>query len=450
MSRASRRSERASRPASRRDGKAAGAASEPGPDPLRERRIVLCVTGGIAAYKSAYLTRALVKAGARVLVVMSENAQRFVTPLTFETLSNNPVVTSTFERVHAMGAVEHIDLAEWAELVVVAPATYNLLGKLYAGIADDSVTTFLTAVVCPVYLAPAMNDYMWRNPVNQRNVEGLRGLGYRIIEPERGGLACSWEGEGRMREPEEIVEALRTGARSGLPAGTAHAVEPGSGLAGRTLLVSAAGTHEAIDPVRFIGNRSSGKMGYALAAQAARRGARVVLVSGPSALPVPPGLAAIRRVETAEAMLAALRDELPKADALLMAAAVADYRPARPARDKIKRSNAPLQLALEPTPDILKSLAPLKAGRLFVGFALETGAPEAEARAKLRRKGLDLVVANRVGPGTGPDTDTNQVWIYDADGLVLETPLLDKSRIAEAVLGVVEARLATRKAGSRG
>jgi len=450
MSRASRRSERASRPASRRDGKAAGAASEPGPDPLRERRIVLCVTGGIAAYKSAYLTRALVKAGARVLVVMSENAQRFVTPLTFETLSNNPVVTSTFERVHAMGAVEHIDLAEWAELVVVAPATYNLLGKLHAGIADDAVTTFLTAVVCPVFLAPAMNDYMWRNPINQRNVDGLRTLGYRIIDPERGGLACSWEGEGRMREPEAIVEALRAGAPPRLPDGTAHAVDAAGGLAGRTILVSAAGTHEAIDPVRFIGNRSSGKMGYALAAEAARRGARVVLVSGPATLPVPPGVAVVRRVETAAAMLAALRHELPRADALLMAAAVADYRPAHPVRDKIKRSKAPLRLDLEPTPDILKSLAAAKGKKLFVGFALETEAPEAAARAKLRRKGLDLVVANRVGPGTGPDADTNQVWIYDADGLVLETPLLDKARIAAAVIAVVESRLARQEARSRG
>jgi phosphopantothenoylcysteine decarboxylase/phosphopantothenate--cysteine ligase len=290
---------------------------------------------------------------------------------------------------------------------------------------------------------------MWRNPVNQRNVEGLRGLGYRFIDPERGGLACSWEGEGRMREPEAIVEALRAGVRTGLPSGTAHAVDSGGGLAGRTILVSAAGTHEAIDPVRFIGNRSSGKMGYALAAQAARRGARVVLVSGPSALPVPSGVAAIRRVETAEAMLVALREELPKVDALLMAAAVADYRPARPSRDKIKRSSAPLRLDLEPTPDILKSLAPAKGKRLFVGFALETGAPETEARAKLRRKGLDLVVANRVGPGTGPEVDTNQVWIYDADGLVLETPLLDKTRIAEAVIAVVEARLASKEASSR-
>jgi phosphopantothenoylcysteine decarboxylase / phosphopantothenate---cysteine ligase len=466
---------RPNRPSERGSGSQAGVAQpSAGPatgqvvDPLRDARIVLCVSGGIAAYKSAYLTRALVKAGARVFVVMTENAQRFVTPLTFETLSGNPVVTSTFARVHAMGAVEHIDLAEWATLVLVAPATYNLIGKLHAGIADDAVSTFLTAVVCPVFLAPAMNDHMWRNPVNQRNVEGLRALGYRIIDPERGGLACSWEGEGRMREPEAIVEAVSADLRSSPATGTSHAgsadatnlgaaagttgslAGPRGALAGRTVLVSAAGTHEPIDPVRFIGNRSSGKMGYALAARAAHHGARVLLVTGPSNQPLPPGIADVRRVETAAEMLDALRAWLPEADVLLMAAAVADYRPSRPARDKIKRSAEPLQLDLEPTPDILRELGPAKGGRVFVGFALETESPESSARAKLQRKGLDLVVANRVGPETGPDTDTNQVWIYDAEGLVLETPLLDKSRVADAVLGVVEERWARREAHPHG
>jgi phosphopantothenoylcysteine decarboxylase/phosphopantothenate--cysteine ligase len=309
-----------------------------------------------------------------------------------------------------------------------------------------------------------MNDHMWRNPVNQRNVEGLRALGHWIVDPERGGLACSWEGEGRMREPDAIVEAIRSALRHGVEPGTRHAsaaapaalevspaaaATPSGALAGRTVLVSAAGTQEAIDPVRFVGNRSSGKMGYALAAQAVRRGARVLLVSGPSSLPAPAGVADVRRVETADEMLAALRAWLPQADVLLMAAAVADYRPVRASRDKIKRGSEPLRLELEPTPDILGELAALKGERLYVGFALETGEPETEARAKLRRKGLDLVVANRVGPGTGPDADTNQVWIYDAEGLVVETPLLEKTRVADAVLAVVEARLARKKEHAR-
>jgi phosphopantothenoylcysteine decarboxylase/phosphopantothenate--cysteine ligase len=428
------------------------ASDAPG-DPLDGKRVVLCVTGGIAAYKSAYLTRALVKGGARVLVVMSQAAQKFVGPLTFETLSGNPVVTSTFERVHGMGAVEHIDLATWADLVIVAPATYDVLGKLHAGIADDVVTTFLSAVTVPVFLAPAMNDHMWRNPINQRNVRELRELGYRLVDPERGGLACSWEGEGRMREPEAILAAVRAALGAPGPASEPRPGEPrgavpgGAGpLAGRTVLVSAAGTREAIDPVRFIGNRSSGRMGYALANEAARRGAQVLLVSGPSQLEAPSGVAATRRVETADEMLAALRAWLPQADVLLMAAAVADYRPRQAAPGKLKRGAGPLQLDLEPTPDLLATLHADKGRRLFVGFALETEAPEAEARAKLARKGLDLVVANRVGPGTGPDSETNQVWIYDAQGLVLATPVLDKPAIAAAILGAVEAELQRREA----
>jgi len=378
------------------------------------------------------------------------------------------VVTSTFERVHAMGAVEHIDLAGWADLVIVAPATYDLLGKLHAGIADDVTSTFLTAVVAPVFIAPAMNHHMWRNPINQRNVRELRALGYHFIDPERGGLACSWEGEGRMQEPEAILDVVRAALRAGLATGTPIAMQPSSGradavgaplrpmqtlegaatgpLAGTTVLVSAAGTREALDPVRYIGNRSSGRMGYALASEAARHGARVLLVSGPSHLADPPGVAEVVRVETAAEMLAALRQRLASADVLLMAAAVADYRPADAKPEKMKRGKGGMQVDLVPTADILVELGATKGGKLFVGFALETQDPEAEARAKLQRKGLDLVVANRVGPGTGPDSDTNQVWVYDAGGLVLETPRLDKTQIAAAILGVVEAELERRRA----
>jgi phosphopantothenoylcysteine decarboxylase/phosphopantothenate--cysteine ligase len=253
-----------------------------------------------------------------------------------------------------------------------------------------------------------------------------------------------------MREPDAIVAAVRAAlavdAGGTPPAKDAPERPPGAaadaaGLTGRTVLVSAAGTREAIDPVRFVGNRSSGKMGYALAAAAAARGARVLLVSGPTHLEAPAGVAEIVRVETADEMLAALAERVGAADVLLMAAAVADYRPRDPAAAKLKRGSGPLRLDLEPTPDLLAALAPRKGERLFVGFALETGDLEAEAQAKLRRKGLDLIVANRVGPGTGFDSDTNQVWIYDAGGLVIETPRVDKHEIATAILDVVETRL---------
>ncbi len=409
-------------------------------EPFQGRRVGLCVTGGIAAYKAAYLTRGLVRAGAKVSVVMTEAAQRFVGPLTFETLSGNRVVTSTFERVYETGPVEHVDLAERTDLVVVAPATYNFLGKLCAGIADDAVTTFISAVVCPVLVAPAMNEHMWRNPINQRNVGALHALGYHFVDPERGGLACSWEGEGRMAEPETILAAARELLHPGLPSPAR------SSLSGLTVLVTAAGTWEAIDPVRFVGNRSSGRMGYALAAAAARRGAQVLLVSGPSALEIPAGLLSSRRVESAAEMLQACRDWLPRADILLMAAAVADYRPRQVAENKIKRSRAAMQLDLEATPDVLAELRPLKESRLFVGFALETAAdPGPAAQAKLRDKGLDLVVANRVGADTGPEQRTNQVWIWNAEGLVEATPVLDKQVVAEIVLDAVENAWAKRR-----
>ncbi len=454
-----------------------------GDDVLHGRHVILCVTGGIAAYKSAYLTRALVKAGAQVVVMMTEAAQRFVAPLTFETLSGNRVVTSTFERAFEMGAVEHIDLATWADLVVVAPATYNFIGKLNAGIADDAVTTSMSAVTCPMFIAPAMNEHMWRNPINQRNVEALRTLGYRIIDPERGGLACSWEGDGRMRDPEDILSIVRRdlpgaaramrdttrapdlqpgpatpgdpgrssaapGSSPAKPAGSApagDAAPDAAPLAGRTVLVTAAGTWEPLDPVRFIGNRSSGRMGYALARAARQRGARVLLVSGPSALTVPEGLAGFRGVETAQDMLDVCREWLAETDVLLMAAAVADYRPRKPAGEKIRRRSGALDVELEPTPDVLATLREGKGERLFVGFALETEEPQRSAQEKLVSKGLDLIVANRVGDTTGPDTDTNQVWIYDKAGLVQETALLDKPAIADIILDVVERQLVGKK-----
>jgi len=415
-------------------------------DPLHGKRVVLCVTGGIAAYKSAYLTRALVQAGAKVMVVLTEAAQKFVAPLTFETLSGNPVVTSTFDRVHEMGAVEHIDLAEWSNLVLVAPATYNFIGKLHAGVADDSVTTFISAITVPAFLCPAMNENMWRNPINQRNVRDLSEFGYRIIHPERGGLACSWEGEGRMAEPDDILARVRSSLLGrDVPVVTLpkDSTTPtlGTSLAGRTVLITAGGTQEAIDPVRFLGNKSSGRMGYALAEEARRRGAKVLLVSGPSALPVPEGLAAFERIESAAELLEKTKSLLPQADILLMAAAVADYRPRQVSPGKLKRGADDLSMQLEPTPDLLAELAKQKAERVFVGFALETDHLAEEAQRKLHAKGCDLIVANRVSSETGPDVLTNQVSIFNAKGLVSETPVLPKAEIAERILDVLETQL---------
>jgi len=417
-------------------------------DPLFGKNVVLCVTGGIAAYKSAYLTRALVKAGAHVMVILTEAAQRFVGTLTFETLSGNPVVTSTFERVHEMGAVEHIDVAEWSDLVLVAPATYNFLGKLHAGIADDVVTTFISAVTVPVFIAPAMNENMWRNPINQRNVRGLADLGYRFVDPERGGLACNWEGEGRMTEPDDILARVRASLLGrdiptvSLPDATpSGAAASTASLTGLTVLITAAGTQEPIDPVRFIGNRSSGRMGYALAEAANKRGARVLLVSGPSALTPPGGLATVKHIHTADELLSETQALLPEADVLLMAAAVADYRPRTVAKAKLKRQSAGVSMDLEPTPDLLATLAKDKGERYFVGFALETDNLEQEAQRKLQAKGCDLIVANRASANSGPDVSTNQVWIYNQQGLVAETAVLDKAAIAERILDTLEAEL---------
>jgi phosphopantothenoylcysteine decarboxylase/phosphopantothenate--cysteine ligase len=420
---------------------------------LRGKKVVLCVTGGIAAYKAAYLTRSLVKADAHVMVILTEAAQRFVGPLTFETLSGNPVVTSTFEAVHHMGAVEHIDLAEWADLVIVAPATYNCLGKLCAGVADDPVSTFLSAITVPTFLAPAMNENMWRNPINQRNVRELTELGYHMVPPGRGGLACSWEGEGRMAEPDDILAHVRSSLLGrDIPVVTLPEPPPAEatgGLAGRTLVVTAGGTREAIDPVRFLGNRSSGRMGYALAAEAVRRGARVLLVSGPTALQPPAGLAAFERIESADQLLEKTRQLLPQADVLLMAAAVADYRPRSTASSKLKRQASGISMDLEPTPDLLAALAPHKGERFFVGFALETDDLHREAQRKLRDKGCDWIVANRVSTQSGPDVDTNQVTIFGAQGVIMETPVLPKPAIAASILDALENALQERSVPAR-
>ncbi len=392
---------------------------------LRDREIILGVTGGIAAYKSVILARELSKRGASVHVVMTESATNFVTPLTFQTITGNPVTRHMFELFQG-SEIGHVTLADRAHLIVVAPATANLLGKIAGGIADDFLSTTLMASKVPVLLAPAMNVVMWQNPAVQRNVGTLRAWGYHFVGPASGELACGVEGEGKMAEPGEIVQAME------------FVLSP-KDLAGEVFLVTAGPTLEPMDPVRFISNHSSGKMGYAIARAAARRGARVVLVTGPTALPDPFGLRTVR-VTTAREMRDAVLREAEEATVVIKAAAVCDWRPGEAAAQKIKkRSGEPPSLALEANPDILRELGERKRpGQLLVGFAAETGDLEGHAREKLAAKRLDAIVANDVtAPGSGFHVDTNAVRIFTADGQEVGVPLTSKDRVADRVLGVV-------------
>lgn len=396
------------------------------------RRVLLAVSGGIAAYKTPELVRALVRGGFAVRCALTAAATRFVAPLALQTVSGHAVRSDLFD-AEQEGAIDHITLADEADLVVVAPATANLLARLANGLADDLVSTLLLATRAPLLVAPAMNVNMWRHPATQANVERLRERGVRFIGPETGSLACGWEGEGRMSEPEAIaaeVERL-------LAAPT---------LAGERVVVTAGGTREPIDPVRVIANRSSGKMGYAIAAAAARRGADVVLVSGPTALPTPPGVRLVS-VETAAEMREAVLAALPECTVFVAAAAVADFRPRAPARDKIKKEalgeDGRLVVELERTPDILAEVGErsVREGgrRLVIGFAAESRDLVAAARRKLERKHCHLVVANDVTrAGAGFDTDTNAVSLVWPGGEVEELPLLSKRELAERLLDRVE------------
>ena len=365
---------------------------------LGGQRILLGVTGGIAAYKAAALVRELKKAGADVQVVMTDAARAFVTPLTFQALSGRPVRHALLDPAEESG-LDHIGLARWAELVLVAPATADFLARLGAGLAGDLLSTLCLATTAPIAVAPAMNHRMWEAPATRANVEVLRGRGVHVLGPAEGDQACGESGAGRMLEPEAIAAWVAD----------RQAPRP---LAGRTVLVTAGPTREPLDPVRYLSNRSSGKMGYAIAAAAARAGARVVLVSGPVGLAAPEGVEQVS-VETAEEMLRAVQRHAGGADVFVAAAAVADYRPREPSPRKVKRSAALLNLALEPTPDVLGWVAGLPRRPFLVGFAAETEDLETNARRKLERKGLDLVAANRVGvPGTGFDADENELDVY--------------------------------------
>ena len=396
--------------------------------PLAGRKIVLGVTGGIAAYKAVELTSRLRKAGAEVHVIMTRAAQDFVTELTFREISGQAVVTSMWDKVPTHN-VEHIALANLADLLLVAPATANFLAKAAAGLADDMLTTTLLATKAPVFLAPAMNTNMYENPVTQKNLRELTARGFHIIEPASGHLACGVTGKGRLPEPVDIarqVEAFFAKARD---------------LLGRKVLVTAGGTREPLDPVRYLGNRSTGRMGYAIAQEAAARGADVVLVSAPSALPVPPGVRCVH-VETAREMREAVLREFDDADVVIKAAAVADYRPKIVAENKIKKSEGEFTLVLERNPDILLELGQKKRQQVLVGFAAETTKLEEYARGKLAKKNLDFIVANDVSrPDAGFAVDTNCAKLFMRDGTVCDCPLSSKAELAGVILDHVRACL---------
>ncbi|MDE2337670.1 MAG: bifunctional phosphopantothenoylcysteine decarboxylase/phosphopantothenate--cysteine ligase CoaBC [Gammaproteobacteria bacterium] len=364
---------------------------------MQGKRILLGVTGGIAAYKSAELVRRLRERGADVQVVMTAAAREFVGPLTFQALSGRPVRTDLWDSA-AEAAMGHIELARWAEAVLVAPATADFIARLAQGRADDLLATLCLASAAPIAVAPAMNRLMWANAATVANIEKLRARGVQILGPAEGAQACGEVGEGRMLEPTELAERL-------------EALLPAAGpLRGRRVLITAGPTRERIDPVRFISNRSSGKMGFAVAQAAREAGAEVVLVSGPVALPTPPG---VRRVdvETAEAMHAAVEAEVAGADIFISTAAVADYRPAHPSGQKIKKTSERLQLEMERTIDVLASVAARPNRPFVVGFAAETESVEHHARAKLVRKNLDMIAANEVSHTKGFDCEDNHLIV---------------------------------------
>jgi phosphopantothenoylcysteine decarboxylase/phosphopantothenate--cysteine ligase len=392
------------------------------------RRVVLGVSGGIACYKSCFLARRLTEAGARVDVVLTRSAARFVGPVTFEALTGRPVLTSLWEPGRALA---HVRLSQEADLIVVAPATAHLVARMAQGLADDVLTTLLLARAAPVLVAPAMNDEMYARPETQANLERLRARGVVFVGPEVGALAEGpSERPGRMSEPETIL------------AHAARLLRGGGTLAGRRVVVTAGPTRESIDPVRVVTNRSSGKMGYRLAEVAWERGAEVVLVSGPVALAPPPGVL-VRRVESTRDLEDAVRHELPAADVLVMAAAPADFRPSDPSASKRSRVDGALAVPMEPTEDILSGTRELrKAGSIIVGFALETGDALAKGRAKLERKDLDFIVVNdALEPGAGFEHDTNRVAVIGRDGTPQILPLQSKRDVAEAILDAVERSL---------
>ena len=385
----------------------------------KPKTIVLGVSGGIACYKAVELVRLLVREGFTVRVIMTREATEFVAPLTFQTLSGHPVATEIFSLTQE-SEIGHINLADQADLLVIAPATANIIGKIASGIADDLLTTVLMATRAPLLIAPSMNIHMYENPILQENIRKLQRLGYHFMEPVEGYLACGYEGKGRLPEPQDIVEAIQGLLKK-------------KDLTGERLLITAGPNHEPLDPVRYISNRSSGKMGYALARLGMRRGAEVTLISGPTSLVAPAGVSLIP-VKTAAEMRQAIFKEFSDATAVLMAAAVADYHPEKFVSKKIKKGKGTLKLNLKPNPDILRELGMRKNGRILIGFAAETESLIANAKKKLRDKNLDLIVANDVTEeGSGFDGDTNKATILDKTGTVHPLPLMSKDELADRI-----------------
>jgi phosphopantothenoylcysteine decarboxylase / phosphopantothenate---cysteine ligase len=401
---------------------------------LKDKRILLCVTGGIAVYKAVALTSKLVQAGADVRVILSHSATKFVTPLSFQALSRNFVYTDTFEE-HNPKVISHIDLADWADIVLVAPATANTIGKLANGIADDMITTTLLAATAPVWIAPAMNVHMYNHPAVNKNISTLYDYGYRFIEPSEGFLACGYVGKGRLEEPEKIVDVLSSYFKN----------SDRPELKGKKIIVTAGPTREKIDPVRYITNHSSGKMGFAIAEEAAKLGAEVVLVSGPVSL-TPPGNVQYLPVESAEDMYGAVIDRYSEADVVIKTAAVADYRPKNPSNQKVKKQPGNETLELERTKDILFELGKRKGNQILVGFAAETNNVENYAMEKVSKKNADMIVANNVlTEGAGFGTDTNVVTFFKKNGESIPLPKMSKHEVARRLLAEISQMLKDEK-----
>lgn len=399
---------------------------------MKGKRILLCVSGGIAVYKAAALTSKLVQAGAEVKVMMTASACEFVTPLTFQALSRNPVYTDTFDEKDP-SVIAHIDLADWPDLILVAPATANMIGKIANGLADDMISTTLLAATAPVWIAPAMNVHMYDHPAVKKNMSTLSSFGYSFIEPGEGYLACGYVGKGRLEEPETIVSLI--GSYFSQASHTQKILE------GVNVLVTAGPTVERIDPVRFFTNRSTGKMGYALAEQAAKLGASVTLVTGPTNLEYPKGVQVVQ-IESAQQMLEAVMQRYHEADVVIKSAAVADYRPKHVFDQKMKKQPGEAVLELERTTDILRTLGERKEHQLLVGFAAETEQVDEYAQKKLASKNLDMIVANNVTTeGAGFGTDTNIVTLYKRSGESKELPILSKHDVATEVLKEVKEML---------
>ncbi|WP_102027326.1 bifunctional phosphopantothenoylcysteine decarboxylase/phosphopantothenate--cysteine ligase CoaBC [Salirhabdus sp. Marseille-P4669] len=393
---------------------------------LKNKNIVLGVSGGIAVYKACALTSKLVQKGANVKVIMTNSAQEFVQPITFQALSRQPVYTDTFDEKDP-SKIAHIDLADWADLFLIAPATANVLGKIANGIADDMLTTTLLATQAPVYVAPAMNVHMYQHPAVQRNLQLLDSFGYKFIEPGEGYLACGYVGKGRLEEPETIVKVLEDEEK-----------EIPSYFNGKKVLVTAGPTQEAVDPVRYFTNHSSGKMGYAIARIAASLGAEVTLIAGKTNLDCPPNVKCIS-ITTAEEMYQAVHEHYPNSDIVIKSAAVADYKPKMVFDRKMKKKEGSLHIEMERTKDILKSLGEQKQGQYLVGFAAETNDAVTYGKEKLKKKHLDAIVVNDVSQeGVGFQSSTNQVTFISKNGLEESLPMLSKDETAKQIFALIE------------